>query len=57
MTMMLRHKPTGDVYIYTDLLSRRDDMEVFEAPPAEPAKLKATVTPVVEKAKPVGEKQ
>lgn len=57
MAMMLRHKPTGDVYVYTELLSRRNDMEVFESPPAEPAKLKATVVPVVEKAKPAGDKQ
>lgn len=30
MTMMLRHKPTGDIYIYTELLAARNDMEVFE---------------------------
>ena len=55
MTMMLRHKPTGDIYIYTELLSRRDDMEVFESPPPpQPAKLKPAA-PVIEKAKPAGE--
>jgi len=60
MAMMLRHKPTGDIYIYTELLSRRNDMEVFEAPPPAvttvppSAKLTATVTPV-QKVKPIGE--
>lgn len=55
MAMMLRQKTTGDVYIYTELLARRDDMEVFEsAPPpvttpAQPAKLTAAVKPVIEK--------
>jgi hypothetical protein len=52
MAMMLKHKPTGDVYIYTELLARRDDMETFEsAPPPppttpQPAKLTAAVKPV-----------
>jgi hypothetical protein len=55
MAMMLRQKGTGDVYIYTELLARRDDMEVFESPPPpEPAKLKPAA-PTVEKAKPAGE--
>lgn len=65
MAMMLRHKTTGDVYIYTTLLAQRDDMEVFEqtpkltpaskkeeptpTPAATPAKLTATVKPVVSK--------
>lgn len=56
MAMMLKQKVTGDIYIYTELLARRDDMEVFEsAPPpvttpAQPAKLAVTMKPVIEKA-------
>lgn len=36
MAMMLRHKPTGDVYIYTSVLAGREDMEVFESAPTPP---------------------
>lgn len=36
MAMMLRHKPTGDVYIYTRFLAEREDMEVFESEPPPP---------------------
>ena len=59
--MMLRHKPTGDIYVYTELLARRDDMEVFEqnTPPPKPpesATLTATITPVVVKAKNTGDR-
>lgn len=35
MDRLLKHTPTGDVYIYTALLAKRDDMElvvVEEAP-------------------------
>jgi hypothetical protein len=32
---MLRHKPTGDIFVYTDLLAKRDDTEVFEQFEAE----------------------
>lgn len=55
MAMMLRHKPTGDVYIYTTLLAEREDMEVIESGPdnvkiqapslAESAKLKPSPSP------------
>lgn len=31
MPAMLRHKPTGDLYIFTDILSRRPDMEEVDA--------------------------
>jgi hypothetical protein len=60
LMMMLRHKPTGDIFVYTELLSRREDMEVFEQNPTLPpapqtAKLKATATPVVVKARPNGD--
>jgi hypothetical protein len=58
MAMMLRQKGTGDIYIYTELLSRRDDMEVFESEPApspvttspQPAKLSAVAKPLPQKA-------
>lgn len=58
MAMMLRKKGTGDVYIYTELLARRDDMEVFESEPAsspvttspQPAKLSAVAKPLPQKA-------
>lgn len=30
MPAMLRHKPTGDLYIRTSLLAARDDMEAVE---------------------------
>lgn len=32
MTAMLRHKPTGDLYIRTSLLAARDDMESVDEP-------------------------
>jgi hypothetical protein len=44
---MLRHKPTGDLYIRTSLLAARDDMEAVDEPeevvelvkkPAKPAR-------------------
>lgn len=35
MPAMLRHKPTGDLYIRTGLLAARDDMEAVED--SEPA--------------------
>lgn len=30
MATMLRHKATGDLYVYTDLLFKRGDMEMVE---------------------------
>ncbi len=56
MTMLLRHKPTGDVYIYTELLATRADMEVFEgilpnAPKAAAVVSTATATKVPPPAK------
>ncbi|MFZ1491144.1 MAG: hypothetical protein WAS51_14495 [Ilumatobacteraceae bacterium] len=50
----LRHKKTGDVYVYNSILAKRDDMEQTDegptAPPAQPARIMtaaaaATVAP------------
>jgi len=38
MTLLLRQKVTGDIYIYTEALARREDMEPFDSPPPAPAK-------------------
>lgn len=39
----LRHKKTGDVYVYNSILAKRDDMEQTDegptAPPAQPARI------------------
>ena len=54
MAIMLKQKGTGDIYIYTELLAQRDDMEIFEEssppPEAKPAKLTATAKPIPQKA-------
>ena len=38
MTLLLRQKVTGDIYIYTEALARREDMEPFDSPPPAPTK-------------------
>lgn len=58
MTAMLRHKPTGDLYVRTSLLAAREDMEPVEedaesvesAAPSKNAKKKkgAAESPAVE---------
>lgn len=57
MPAMLRHKPTGDLYIFTNILSRRADMEevdpaVIEAEKKAAAAKAAKPQPVVKKAAP-----
>lgn len=52
---MLRHKPSGDLYIYTSILAARTDMELVEdtvdAPAAKPAPTTLKKTPRARKAK------
>jgi hypothetical protein len=38
MTLLLRQKVTGDIYVYTEALARREDMEPFDSPPPAPEK-------------------
>jgi hypothetical protein len=53
MAHMLRHTPTGELYIYTDALMKRGDMELVpEEPVVEvvgaavvPAEIKPSVAP------------
>lgn len=52
---MLRHKPSGDLYIYTSILAARPDMELVEGtvetPAAQPAPAAPKKTPRARKAK------
>lgn len=42
MATYLRHVPTGDLYIFTGILAKRDDMEVVEETEDEAAPAPAT---------------
>ena len=59
MSRMLRHIPTGDLYIFTSILAKRPDMEmvpeVEEPAPVEEVAAAAEELPVEEK--PVIEKK
>lgn len=46
---MLRHRPSGDLYIYTTILAARTDMEVIEDA-VEATVVKAPATPTPKKA-------
>jgi hypothetical protein len=39
----LKHKPTGDLYPWHEILAKREDMELYEPPiPAKPGKQKSS---------------
>lgn len=46
MPAMLKHKSTGDLYLYTAALAKRDDMELVEE---EKVKVKPQPKPVAKK--------
>ena len=50
MTRMLKHVPTGDLYVYTDALMKRGDMELVPEEGAEVSE--TTEAPKVKSPKP-----
>jgi hypothetical protein len=39
----LKHKPTGDLYPWHEILAKREDMELYEPPiPVKPGKQKSS---------------
>lgn len=45
MPMMLRQTTTGDMYVYTELMARRDDMELVDIPDIAPLPAPEPVKP------------
>lgn len=42
MNRYLRHTPTGDLYIHTDILAKRDDMVLVDEPEPVVPEVKST---------------